>query len=245
MSQWLPIHPTITDPSTGEPLRALTVIGNMPVWPSRGGQEDGDGSTGESGESSQGEDGDGDPEGNEGEQNSDGDGEGNTDTISKEEYDRLKARMQAADRRASAAEAKVKQHEDAGKTELDRMTGERDDALKRAETAQQALNDERIANAFLTSNKVAWHDPADALAMLRSRYMDGVEIDESGRVTGMEKAIQQLAKEKKYLVNSGSSTSSTDDAMNGKRKGDGKDNKSKDDELAKRMPALARNRLMT
>lgn len=239
MSQWLPIHPTILDPSTGEPLRALAIVGNLPIWPQMGaeGEENNDGSDEEKT----------DPEGSQGEQEDSGedDSEGEkteSRQYTAEEYERLMQRMKAADRRASSAENKVKEFEKAGQTELEKAQSEAQENLARAETAEKALQDERIANAFLSSNDVTWHDPADALQMLRSRYMDGVEIGEDGKVSGIKAAITKMAKEKKYLVNSGSgvSTSATDQ-MNGKRKGDNGDKeKAKDADLAKRMPALGR-----
>lgn len=234
MSQWLPIHPTIVDPSTGGPLHALAVVGNMPIWPQFGAESDGS---------------EGETEETETEETSEEDSEEETEeqpkTYSAEDYDRLMARMKAADRRASTAETRVKEFEKAGQSDLEKAQTEAQEAAKRAEAAEQALNVERIANAFLASNSVNWHDPMDALKMLRSDFMDGVEISEDGRVTGMKDAIKRMAREKKYLVNSESGTSaSTSDGMNGKRKGDaGANQKAKDDELAKRMPALGRRPL--
>lgn len=237
MSQWLPIHPTIIDPSSGEPLRALTVIGNMPVWPSIGGQDDDQGGSETENDDSQ--SGDDDSGEDSGQQTEEGDQDGKTYTA--QEYEALHRRMQAADRRASDLQTKVKEFEDQGKTELQKAETERDDERKRRESAEQALRDERIANAFLSANDVTWHDAGDALSMLRAHYMDGVEIDDKGKITGMKDAIKRMAKEKKYLVNSGSGTSSTDDQMNGARKGQKPDTQQvKDDEIRRRMPALGR-----
>lgn len=230
MSQWLPYHPTIIDPSTGEPLRALAVIGNMPVWPQMGAE-------GEEGETSTESDSEETAESGESEK----DTEEETRTYSAKDYETLVARMKAADRRASAAENRVKEFEKAGQTELERVTSEAKEAAERAERAEQALNAERVANAFLASNDVTWHNAGDALAMLRSSYMDGVEIGEDGRVTGMKEAIKRLAKEKAYLVRSDSPVASTSDGMNGRRKGDtGEKQKARDEELMKRMPVLGR-----
>lgn len=238
MSQWLPYHPTISDPSTGEPLRALAIVGNMPIWPQFGaeGEENNGGSEGET-------EGEGSSEGETETEGSEGEGEGEKPrTYTAEEYEALHRRMQAADRRASGAEQKVKDFEKAGQTELEKAQSDAQENLTRAEAAEKALQDERIANAFLASNDVTWHDNADALSMLRSNYMDGVEIGEDGKVKGMKAAISKMAKEKKYLVNSGTAAStSATDQMNGKRKGNnGEQEKAKDADLAKRMPALGR-----
>ena len=213
MSQRLPYHPTILDPSTGEPLRALAIVGNLPIWPQFGAEGEGENNGGSEG-----------TEG-EGETKPEGEQEGETKeeprTYTAEEYEALHRRMQAADRRASGAEQKVQEYEKAGQTEIEKAQAEAKENEDRAVKAEQALQSERIANAFLASNDVTWHDPQDALDMLRSRYMDGVEIGEDGKVVGIKAAITKMAKEKKDLVNSGSgaSTSATDQ-MNGKRKGD-------------------------
>lgn len=234
MSQWLPYHPTMTDPSTGEPLRALTIIGNLPVWPSIGFQDD-DGSEGEAqtdppeGEGAAGGEGEGDPP------------EENTpDTVSREEYLQVQRRMQAADRAKAAAEAKVKEYEKAGQTELEKIQSELEESKRAAETVTQELQNTRIANAFLASNDITWHNPERALKVLQSDYMDDVEIAEDGKVTGIKEAIKKMAKAESYLVNSGSAGSSTEDPMNGKRKGDKNETTTRDAELKKRMPALGR-----
>lgn len=247
MSQRLPIHPTIIDPSTGEPLLALTLIGNMPVWPQMGGQDENEGGSTSEGSESTTQSGE---EGTETDTTDDTTETSDTDTsetISKAEYEKIKTRMQAADRRASAAEQKVKDFEKAGQTDLEKAQTERDEAFRERDAERQQLQSLRIHNAFLTANDVNWHDSGDALSMLQSHYMDGVEIDDQGNVSGMKEAIKKMAKEKSYLVNKGTTaTSSTKDEMNGKRKGDGNtDQAARDKELQKRMPALSRGSQMT
>jgi len=236
MSQRLLNHPTIIDPSTGEPLCALMLIGNMPVWPQMGGQDETEGGSDQGDDTSQGEEGQSGSEAESDDTKQTGD-----DTVSRQEHESVINRMKAADRRASAAEEKIKQFELAGKSELEKAQAERDDAVKDREGLREQLQSERLSNAFLAVNDVTWVDREDALAMLRAKYMDGVEISEDGKIKGMKEAIKKMAKEKSYLVDSGSSASSTGDAMNGKRKGDDKSDKAaRDAELAKRMPALGR-----
>lgn len=228
MSQWLPIHPTIVDPSTGGPLRALAIVGDIPVWPAFGSQDENeDGSETEETDDSKLE-----------EKDSEEETESETGTISQEKYDQLLRRMQAADRAKSQAEDKVKEFEKAGQSELEKLQTEAAEEKKRADELAEQLQSERIANSFLASNSVTWHNVTDALNMLRTDYMDGVEIGEDGRISGMKEAIKKMAKEKSYLVNSGGGGSSTDDVMNGRRKGDKGDTRTRDTDLAKRMPAL-------
>jgi hypothetical protein len=228
MSQRLPTHPYLSDPFTGEPLRALASFPGLIVWPSMGGESEEEGQEQNDDEQS--------------ESYSEGEEKDSEQTISRAEYERVLARMKAADRRASELDSKVKKFESEGQTEAQRLQSEREEAVKRAEQAEKALRDQRIANAFLSSSQFNWHDPMDALTMLQSRYMDSVEIDDDGRVKGMTEAVKKMAKEKSYLVKQQSS-SSTSDSMNGGRRGDDRANqKTKDDELARRMPALARVR---
>jgi tRNA G26 N,N-dimethylase Trm1 len=76
----------------------------------------------------------------------------------------------------------------------------------------------------LSSKDVTWHDVTDAFTMLKNNYMDGVDVDSNGKVTGIDPAVKKLAKEKAYLVKVATDNSdSTGAAHNGQRKGDQKD----------------------
>lgn len=241
------IHPNLVDPRTGGALQAIGIIGGRVVWPVIGGSE---GSTegGSEGQSSEGQtdnEGEGTQTGNEdGTQSDDGQGgstEGQqTGTISQADFDSLHARMQAADRRASKAENERDELKRKDQSAEERLQSERDDALKEAETLRLEVKNSRIANAFFANSEVTWHNPQDALNMLRADYMDGVEVDDNGKVSGIKEAIKKLAKDKNYLIKKETTSSSADDQMNGKRKGESGNQKAKDEELRRRMPHLSR-----
>jgi hypothetical protein len=240
-------HPTIKDPRTGGALEAIGVVGGRVVWPVIGGADD-DGSTNDgnagdnndAGQNDQGGEGQQNNEGQTGDSTNDDEGQ-KSETVSKADFDALFSRMQAADRRASNAENELKKLQDVGKTEQQRKEDEAAAALKEAETLREQIKHARIGNAFLTVKGFNWHDPSDALDMLMARYLDGVEADDDGKVTGIEAAVKKMAKDKSYLIKT-EAGSTAGDQMNGKRKGEGNsaDQKAKDAELVKRFPALQR-----
>lgn len=228
------VHPTLRHPRTGEPLLALGEIGGKVIWPVLGAGPEEDGNAG------------GESEGTEKSEGTEGEGEGEkgeskatAETVSKEEYDRLHNRMTAADKRSSDLQKKIAEFENAGKTESERLQQERDDALRARDDAATATRDLRIQTAFLSIDGVEWHNKSDALKMLLADYMDKIDIDDNGKVTGVDAAVKAMAKEKSYLVKT-EPVSSAGDQMNGQRKGDqgGKDKKTREAELRKRLPAL-------
>jgi tRNA G26 N,N-dimethylase Trm1 len=132
--------------------------------------------------------------------------------------------MQAADRRAADLEKKQKDQDDKDLSEAEKAKKDAADAEARANAAEVKLREEKIFNAFLSSKDVTWHDVTDAFTMLKNNYMDGVDVDSNGKVTGIDPAVKKLAKEKAYLVKVATDNSdSTGAAHNGQRKGDQKD----------------------
>lgn len=119
--------------------------------------------------------------------------------VTQEEYDRLLARMQAADRAKSQAELKVKEYEDKGKGELE-LAQSRVAELEAANAElSSALTTAKRDQAFLVNNTVKWHDPK--LAMQQVEW-DGVVNEDSGAINDavLKKAIEALAKQRPYLV---------------------------------------------
>lgn len=143
-----------------------------------------------------------------------------TKTYSVEEFEALKARMIAADKRADAEAAKVKKFENANKSDLERAQQEAADAKTRADQLAATVKNQALLNAFLGNTSITWQDPTDAFALLQQHYMDGVEVDEAGKVTGMDGAVKTLAKNKAYLIKPATSSEATGTAQNGQRKGE-------------------------
>lgn len=148
---------------------------------------------------------------------------GTETTISREEFDKLDARMRAADKRASEAEQKSKELEREKLSDQEKVAAELKDVTAERDSLRAEVNDVRLENAFLSINKYSWHDPQDALRLLNT---EGVEVKD-GKVTGLSEAVDKLAKDKKHLLKTeedgkGSSAASGS-ASNGTRKGDKKE----------------------
>jgi hypothetical protein len=185
----------------------------------------------------------------EGEGADDGAGEpsGKTEPVSREEYDKLFQRMQAADRRATASETKVKEQERAKMDDLTRAQAELDDTKVKLADAENALKIERLHNAFLASNNVTWHDPELAMSKidLEAVQKDDGTID----AAALKKAIANLAKEKPFLVKSeegeggGKKNGPTGAGVGSDLGGDkDKNGAAKRDALMKKYPALRTGR---
>lgn len=162
-------------------------------------------------------------------------------TVSQADLDAVTRRMQAADRRASEAEAKLRELADKDKSELERAQGRVGELEKELADARSMIDQMALRNAFFTDNKHTWHDPTDALALLDR---EGVEVKD-GQVTGLAAAIEKLAKAKPHLLksddsgkgggNGSGSSGASGSANNGKRAGEGKDDKR---DYSGRFPAL-------
>jgi hypothetical protein len=113
--------------------------------------------------------------------------------------DRFKARMEAADRRATAAERENKRLKVGSADSLDEQ-GKQDlkDTVVRLNKAEESLTSMRLANAILLDTTYQWEDPELVLSALAKD--DTVEIDEHGKVVGVKQALRSLAKSKPFLI---------------------------------------------
>jgi hypothetical protein len=157
-----------------------------------------------------------------------------TEMVSKTDYDALFKRMQAADRRATEAEKKNQETADKDLSEAEKAKKAAAKEKEDREAAQTALRIERIQNAFLRSD-VTWHDAEDAFAILMRDHGSEVDIDDNGKVTGMDVAVKSLAKKKSHLVKTTADGGSTGGDHNGKRKGE--QNDTGKEQRAARFPA--------
>ena len=134
-----------------------------------------------------------------------------TGTGSQEEYDRLKARLQAADQNRAKTEAELRQLRDKDIPEIQKLQRDLQEITTRADQAEQALKQTRLENAFYTDNKYQWKNPKTALKLAD---LSKVEIEEDGRVTGLTAALDALAKSDPYLLQE--ADSGNDDKDKGK-----------------------------
>lgn len=217
----------------------LGVVKGHPVYRVTGAQppegEEGDkGSEGDTGNDS-GENGGGEGQGEETGKPAEG------ETVSKEEYERLKARMSAADKSTAEALKKVKEYEDKDKSETERLTGQVEELSKTNETLVEENKRLRFDNAFALQSKHSWQDPEIVLGLVRSHEL--VTVEEDGTVKGLDKALDAIAKSKPFLLKDGSEGSgdSGSGGPSGSNTGSGKKNdpaKMDADALRKKYPAL-------
>jgi hypothetical protein len=198
------------------------------VYPIMGADSDGD-------DGEDGKDGDADSEGQ------GGDGDNGKGKETDEDLEAVKRRMQAADRRAAEAEKKVKEYEDKDKDEVTKAT----ERAKELET-QVAERDEQIKDlsmqvAFLSSNDIDWHDKDVALS--HADLSEVLEEDGSVNKKALKKALENLSKEKPFLVKAKDDTHKDDvpNGATGAPAGSGGTKKDKgltDEELKRKYPAL-------
>lgn len=117
--------------------------------------------------------------------------------VTREEFDRLRAQLQAADQKRTKAEQDLAQLRDKDMPELQRL--QRDLQTSQAAVTERdgVISNLRVENSFLTDNTHAWHDPAAALKLLdRSK----ITVDADGNVTGMKDALKALATANPWLL---------------------------------------------
>lgn len=182
------------DPRNGTPLRPLGVIRGRLVWPVMGASPDDPSSEeGEKEKSGQNEN----PEGasTTGDGN-EGDPRAKIDALT-DEKDRHVRRRQEAEKERDELRARLAEIEGKDKTELEKVSTRVTELESENETLRNDLHRARIENAFLTDNKYSWHNPRRALDLAD---LSEVEIDEDGKVLGLTKALDALAKSDAYLL---------------------------------------------
>lgn len=182
-------------------------------------------------------------EGDEGDSGADGDLE---DKDADARLEAMEKRMKAADRRAEAAEKKVKDAERAEQDEVTRLKGDLEDRDAELNKVREETQSLRLSVAFLSANKVNWHDPDTAMALAQSGgYLEDV-TDEDGMVDkkALKSALEKLSKEKPYLVKKEKSDGEGDDKDGpsgepaGGRSANNKDKAARKEQLRQRFPAI-------
>jgi len=95
------------------------------------------------------------------------------------------------------AKKALKEIEDKDKTEVERLTAENVELKAKLGEKDSSLRQRTLDNAFLASDKHSWANPETALKLAD---LSEVEIDEDGKVTGLDKALDKLAKSDPYLL---------------------------------------------
>lgn len=134
------------------------------------------------------------------------------ETVSKADFDALAARMAAADRRAAAAEKKIKDADDAALSEADKV--KQQNAELQAEIAKERERNQQQAleNAVLLDQTYSWYNNANVLRLIDR---DLITFDDKGQPQGVKAALDKLAKSDAHLLKPKEGTSG-DDGKDGK-----------------------------
>lgn len=119
------------------------------------------------------------------------------DLVTREEYEKVLRRMQAADEAKGKAEKRIRELDDAEKSELEKAQRDLNEAQRRAEAAEAAAHKALLSMEILKFPGFVWHDPEVVLALVD---MDSIEVAEDGKVKGVKDALSKLAKEKPFLL---------------------------------------------
>lgn len=118
-------------------------------------------------------------------------------TVSREDYDRLRTQLAAADQKRVEAEKAHAQLRDKDMPEMQKAQRDLTESQARVTELEASLSSLRIENAFLSANTQDWHNPGAALQLLdRSK----ITVDSNGQVVGMKEAIEALAKSHAFLL---------------------------------------------
>ena len=141
--------------------------------------------------------------------------------VSRADFEKLQAQLSAADKRRAEYEQKLKEIEDKDKSEFELTQSKLQEREQTVQTLTNQILDLRLENAFLKDTSFTWHDPSDVLRFLEND--ETVNIDENGKVQGMQAALKKLAETKPYLIKDATPrpTTPSGDPSNSGAKGSG------------------------
>lgn len=114
-----------------------------------------------------------------------------------EEKNRQWKRRKAAEKARDEALAELQKLQNADKSEVEQAAAKVPDLEKTVEAQGATIRQLSLENAFLTDNSFQWQNPKRALQLVD---MSEVEIDDDGKVTGLDSALKALAKSDPYLL---------------------------------------------
>lgn len=195
----MPTHPTIVDPRTGDPLRAVGIVGGRPVWPIMGASDPVPGggqppATPPAPPTAAPPAPNGTPPA----------GQGATPEPPDQPLGEAGQRALAAERQfRSDAEAEAKALKDELETLKAATQTDQEKAIEAAKAEGFALANTRLVRAEVKAAAAAagFHDPGDAAVQLHNRLSE-VKITKEGDVdqAKVNELVAELAKAKAYLV---------------------------------------------
>lgn len=122
--------------------------------------------------------------------------------VSRAEFDRLKNQLSAADQKRAQAEQELQQLKDKDLSEKDKAVKDLKTVTDERDSLISEVNKLRLANAFLSANKVSWNDADVALSIAQAKGYLADAVNDKGEVDvkELEKALDKLATDHKYLV---------------------------------------------
>lgn len=162
-----------------------------------------------------------------------------------DEAARHRRAKKAEKERADALQKRLDEIENKDKPEAEKLTARVTELETQNAKLAEDLHQARLSNAFLSSNKFDWHDPADAL---RLADLSEVELEDDGKVSGLDAALSKLAKAKPHLLkakakkqddDADDDADATGHSPNGRKKKDGQLDRAN---LEKQYPALRKGR---
>ena len=171
-------------------------------------------------------------------------------TVTRAEFDKLRNQLSEADRKRTTAETELQKLKDKDLSEKDKAVKDLQTVTDERDSLVGEVNKLRLANAFLSANTITWNDSDVALEIASSKgYLDDA-VSDKGEVDGkaLAKALEQLSKDKPYLVKSKDDADDEDDepepkASGASAQGAGKkkaDDTARMDRLKTTLPALGR-----
>lgn len=228
----LRLNSTRKHPITGEDVKPLWFDQDgVAFYPPMGAAPDDEGTEGEEPEETE-----GGEEGSEGPEGS----EKGSKTVTQEDLNKVLERMKAADRRAAAAEQKVKEFEDKDKSEVTKATERAAELEAQVTDLKEQVKSLNLQNAFLAENSIDWHNKDAALQ--RADLSEVLDAEGNVDKKALKKVLEDLAKAEPYLVKT-ESKEETPTEPSGIPAGTGRKGKTTgltEEELRKKYPALNR-----
>lgn len=119
------------------------------------------------------------------------------ETVSKEDFEKLKKHLSAADAKRAAAETELQKIRDKDLPEVDKLKRDYVAATERVAKLETDLRDARVLIAFLKDNTHAWKDVTAAMALVD---LGQVTIAEDGTVVGLKEALKGLAVKYPFML---------------------------------------------
>jgi hypothetical protein len=147
-----------------------------------------------------------------------GDGAGQADppaarTVPVSELAKERAARKAAEKAAEASAAKLKEIEDAQKSEVDKLRERTAEFEKQLAERDVREREQRVRVAAITSAaKLGYADPDDAMRLVDAA---AIEFDEAGEPANVGTLLADLLKAKPYLRSSAATASGSADLGNG------------------------------